>query len=253
MGYADGFAAADSSGCAAGQTIDDAALRGLLEIIERDAVAIWWYNRICRPALELTRCSDRIADLIHHVEACGRRVHVLDISTDLGIPVCVAVSSRGDGTEITIGASAAIDAEESAWRALAEMAQHTALWEARPPDAELSPDISFWMSEVSLDEQPYLLPDGYTEVPLLRRRSRGSASVLLDQCVRRAAELNLDVIMLDSTRPEIGIPVARVCIPGLRPWWPRFAPGRLYDVPVQLGWRSNAFTERELNPLPFPA
>jgi oxazoline/thiazoline synthase len=41
--------------------------------------------------------------------------------------------------------------------------------------------------------------------------------------------------------------VARVFGPGLRPHWPRFAPGRLYDVPHALGW-ANPLTEDLLNP-----
>jgi ribosomal protein S12 methylthiotransferase accessory factor len=40
-------------------------------------------------------------------------------------------------------------------------------------------------------------------------------------------------------------------VPGLRPYAPRFAAGRLYDVPVQLGWIPGRLTERQLNPLPM--
>jgi oxazoline/thiazoline synthase len=29
--------------------------------------------------------------------------------------------------------------------------------------------------------------------------------------------------------------VVKVVVPGLRSFWARFAPGRLYDVPVRLG------------------
>jgi ribosomal protein S12 methylthiotransferase accessory factor len=35
----------------------------------------------------------------------------------------------------------------------------------------------------------------------------------------------------------------------LRHFYRRFAPGRLYDVPVKLGWRTNPIAESELNPL----
>jgi ribosomal protein S12 methylthiotransferase accessory factor len=254
MGYLDGYCAADSNGCAAGETIDEAALGGLLELIERDAVAIWWYNRVSRPGIELTDCSDRIAALVEHFEESGRRIHVLDISTDWGIPVSVAVSSRTDGHEVTFGAGAAIDWEESVWRAVAEAAQHTALWQGRPEDDDISVDVEFWMSQVTLHGEPYMQPAGLIK-PFLGRRRRSSepASSLLQKCVQRAEDLHLDVIMLNSTRPEIGVPVARVCVPGLRPWWPRFAPGRLYEVPIKLGWRSVSITEPELNPLAFPA
>lgn len=43
----------DSNGCASGNTIEEAIYYGLLELVERDAVAIWWYNRIRRPEVKL--------------------------------------------------------------------------------------------------------------------------------------------------------------------------------------------------------
>jgi hypothetical protein len=43
-----------------------------------------------------------------------------------------------------------------------------------------------------------------------------------------------------------------VILPGLRHFYRRFAPGRLYDVPVKLGWRDRPLTEEELNPLAPP-
>jgi ribosomal protein S12 methylthiotransferase accessory factor len=57
--------------------------------------------------------------------------------------------------------------------------------------------------------------------------------------------------VLDLTRAEVGLPVVKVVAPGLRHFWPRFAPGRLYDVPVELGWASRALAEDELNPVPL--
>src|SRR5262249_40551 len=47
------FCVADSNGCAAGNTLEEAILQGLLELVERDACALWWYNRICRPGIDL--------------------------------------------------------------------------------------------------------------------------------------------------------------------------------------------------------
>jgi oxazoline/thiazoline synthase len=47
------------------------------------------------------------------------------------------------------------------------------------------------------------------------------------------------------------LPVAKVIVPGLRHFWARFAPGRLYDVPVRLGWISRPLAEEELNPVPM--
>jgi ribosomal protein S12 methylthiotransferase accessory factor len=59
----------------------------------------------------------------------------------------------------------------------------------------------------------------------------------------------LDFLVLDQTRPDIEVPVVRVIVPGMRHFYRRFAPGRLYDVPVKLGWRDRLLPESELNPI----
>ena len=61
----------------------------------------------------------------------------------------------------------------------------------------------------------------------------------------------MEVLVLDQTRSEIGLPVVKVVVPGLRHFWARFAPGRLYDVPVRLGWLSRPTCEADLNPIPM--
>ena len=52
------FARADSNGCAAGAVLEEAVLHGFLELVERDAVALWWYNRLRRPGVALDSVGD---------------------------------------------------------------------------------------------------------------------------------------------------------------------------------------------------
>jgi ribosomal protein S12 methylthiotransferase accessory factor len=49
----------------------------------------------------------------------------------------------------------------------------------------------------------------------------------------------------------VGLCAVKVVVPGLRHFWPRFGPGRLYDVPVRLGLLPAPLAEAELNPLPL--
>jgi ribosomal protein S12 methylthiotransferase accessory factor len=70
-------------------------------------------------------------------------------------------------------------------------------------------------------------------------------------CVEIAANHGLETLVLDQTRPDIGLSVVKVIVPGLRHFWCRFAPGRLYDVPVQMGWLSTPLKEEQLNPIPM--
>ncbi len=102
-----------------------------------------------------------------------------------------------------------------------------------------------------LQDHPFLTPSGNQAV----RPDFGSKFGRLDTreqvtaCVRLAKREGLDFLVLDQTRPDIEVPVVRVIVPGLRHFYRRFAPGRLYDVPVKLGLRDRPLSEDELNPL----
>mgnify|MGYP001800475678 FL=1 len=61
----------------------------------------------------------------------------------------------------------------------------------------------------------------------------------------------MEMLVLDQTRADIGLRVAKVIVPGMRHMWKRLAPGRLYQVPVKMGWLKEAFTEEQLNSFPM--
>src|SRR3974390_2620279 len=85
----------DSNGCAAGNTREEAIVQGFLELIERDAYAIWWYNRLQRREVDLDQSDDSyVRDLKTQLAGSGRRLWVLDVTSDLGIPTFVALTHR---------------------------------------------------------------------------------------------------------------------------------------------------------------
>ena len=97
---------ADSNGCAAGNTVEEAIVQGFLELVERDAYAIWWYNKVQRPEVDLDRFDNSyVHDLRNQLTEAGKRVWVLDITSDLGIPTFVAVAHWIAGRERTISNS----------------------------------------------------------------------------------------------------------------------------------------------------
>jgi ribosomal protein S12 methylthiotransferase accessory factor len=102
-----------------------------------------------------------------------------------------------------------------------------------------------------LQEHAYLVPSDSRAVQgeLGATFARLDTREQVSACVDVARRAGLDFLVLDQTRPDIEAPVVRVIVPGLRHFYRRFAPGRLYDVPVKLGWRTNPIAESELNPL----
>jgi ribosomal protein S12 methylthiotransferase accessory factor len=101
-------------------------------------------------------------------------------------------------------------------------------------------------------EAPYLEPD--PDRPPLDAEDLSSLALPdlraeIELCVERAGERGLEILVVDQTREEIGLPVVRVAVPGMRLFRARFAPGRLYDVPVALGWLPAPLREEDLNPV----
>lgn len=252
---------ADSNGCAAGNTLEEAILQGFFERVERDAVAIWWYNHLRRPGVELTSFQDPfINEVSGTYDRLERDVWALDLTNDLGIPAFAALSrKRAETEDIIFGFGAHFDARIALSRAMTELHQCLPCVHGRLPDGATdyrypSRDAVKWWKEARLQAHDYLLPSDTEKPRLAAQYPRAIATDVgaeVRQCVRIAAEHGLDTVVLDQTRPEIGFPVARVIVPQLRHFWARFAPGRLYDVPVKLGWRSAPTPEAYLNPFPM--
>jgi hypothetical protein len=116
------------------------------------------------------------------------------------------------------------------------------------------PDAVRWLREATVARQPYLLPDPAR--PALGPADYGyayTADLLADVRLvqERLERAGLEVFVLDQTRPDIGLPVVKVIVPGMRHFWARFAPGRLYDVPVRLGRLAEPTAYEDLNPMPI--
>ena len=116
----------NSNGCAAGNTLEEAIVQGFLELVERDAYAIWWYNRLQRAAVDLAAFDDAyIRDIQTQFTDSGRKIWVLDITSDLGVPTYVAIMHwMQDGQEnIEFGSGAHFDRRIALLRSLTELSQ----------------------------------------------------------------------------------------------------------------------------------
>ncbi|MFD0372938.1 TOMM precursor leader peptide-binding protein [Streptomyces sp. NPDC127114] len=235
---------ADSNGNAAGSSTEDAVVQGFLELVERDAVALWWYNRLRRPGIDLDAFDEPwLAGLREALGRAGRRVWALDLTSDLGIPVVAAVSRR-EGAEVpdtVYGFGAHFDPRLALRRALTEMVQMLP-----PAAAGAAPRTP---------AQPQLLPDPgqSARTPASWPPYVRNDDLLADvEAVRDLVTAHgLELLVLDQTRPDVGIPVVKVIVPGLRHFYARFAPGRLYDVPVRLGQLARPTPYEELNSVPL--
>lgn len=250
------FCRADSNGCASGGTREEAILQGFLELVERDACALWWYNRLRRPAFDLDALDDPFVRRVRaHHRRQGRDLQVLDLTNDLGVPVAIAVSHLlAGGGSILFGLGAHLDVGIAIGRALAELNQMAVL-ESGVADLAGKPgaddEMLGWLRNHTVQTEPYVVPDGRVDAaryPVPRIADLGQA---VEHCVRTVADRGFDMIVRDCSRPEIDFATVRVVVPGLRHFWARFGPGRLYTAPVELGWRDTPLDESALNPVAF--
>ena len=253
------YCVACSNGCAAGNTLEEAILQGFLELVERDAVALWWYNRVRRPGTDLDSFGEPYLDRLRaFLQQHGRDFWVLDLTTDLGIPVFAAVTRRTDGPleQIMPGFGAHLDPKIALLRAVTEMNQMLSspllgLPEKGADKEPIDPETARWLQTATTANQPYVLPaegPGRSGASYLQLCSDDVAEDVR-ACQTLVERAGMEMLVLDQTRPEVGLPVAKVIVPGLRHFWSRLAPGRLYDVPVQLGWLPRPRTEEEMNPI----
>ena len=253
---------ADSNGCAAGNTLEEAMLQGFYELVERDAFAIWWYNRLCVPAVDLSSFDDDyLASAPDYYSRRERDLWVLDVTSDVGIPAFVALSRRPSAPteDIIYGAGAHDDPRIAALRAICELNQ--CLTWLPDPGRRSGPAIDDplalqWWKTARLADCPWLAPAaGERPSKASRYPVRESTDTREDveNCRSLIEAKGMEFLVLDQTRPDIGMPVVRVIVPGMRHFWARFAPGRLYDVPVGMGRREHPLAEADLNPLPVIA
>ncbi len=80
-----------STGFAAGTRLAQTILRGIYELVERDAFMIAWLNRLSCPRLQVQSTSLRVLESLRQLSDEGFAVDFVNLTTDLGIPVILTV------------------------------------------------------------------------------------------------------------------------------------------------------------------
>ena len=93
-----------SNGLASGNTLVEAVVHGLCEVIERDAEARWRLSGDDRRVVLDTIADRMVRGLIERVTAAGARVWLWDLTSDVGVPV--------------FGCGLMHDPDEPSWRAI---------------------------------------------------------------------------------------------------------------------------------------
>ena len=210
----------NTNGLASGNTREEAVFHGLAEIVERDAWSLVEVTK--KPGPRITSPPAGLP-----AELCGKfagakvEVTVRDITSDLGIPTCAAVSDDAvlrDPRLLTIGMGTHTSARIAFLRALTEVAQSrlTQIHGAREDTTTADLRTPMGYDRVRRMNRYWFEAD--SEVPFSALPSWETDDFLKDIGVITSAlrKAGMDrVLVTDLTRPEIGVPVVRVVVPGL--------------------------------------
>jgi ribosomal protein S12 methylthiotransferase accessory factor len=223
-GPASGWFPANTNGLASGNHGLEAVSHGLCEVIERDATTLWKHGSE-RRRRERTLALETVDDgpcrwVLDRLEHAGIGVRVWDTTSDVGIAsfYCLVMARGDDAADPEFGGGCHPAREIALLRALTEAAQARTTYIAGSRD-------DFW-------------PEDYS--PALRARRRRVCRALMDGPApalgfravptREADSIGDDVawilqrlqavgirqaVAVDLTKPELGLPVVRVVVPGL--------------------------------------
>jgi len=265
-----------STGLACHMSPAEAALSGICEVIERDAVTLMWQANISPPQLRVETLSDENYDLVKRYECTGARVVMFDITTDTGVPTILSVllHSSTEQPALVVAASTSLDPEEAVRKSLEELA-HTRRYSQQinlklprlVVDAPLHENVTgqishlnFWCDHANVHYADFLFASKKRmEFDQLQNLATGDPRRNLQMISRALEGLGYRVLLVDVTTSdarELGFSVVRAIVPGFHPLALGFAyrargGRRLYEVPQKLGYKGITREAGE-NPIPHP-
>jgi ribosomal protein S12 methylthiotransferase accessory factor len=245
-GKAAAIPSAISTGCAAGPSIEKATLAALLEVVERDAVALWWMGGRRGRTFDLgTLARSGAAELLDRLrEGNNSRITwLLNITSDVEVPCVAALSASVEGRGFACGTAARLDVRDAVRAALLELCQSelghhlvAAKRKIRGDEALNEVDRRKLHRGRDFDARccDLLYPSGFPEV-LVSNPEPPETADGIRTIVERLQRIEVDPLLVELTRPELGVPVVRVVAPGLQPFPSSLTTGRLAQIIAQLG------------------
>lgn len=268
------IANAISTGGACATSRVEGMLKGVCELVERDAVMIMWRNRLALPRVNIDPASALYPIFQEKFARPGLRYTLVYTSLDLAVPSFfgILVDERSGSPSIMVGGAAHPDPSRAALKTLLELVQ-SLKWKDHMGCDVFEPEPEF-RNVRSFDDRARLyasndlreafrfLWDHPHEIPLssIPSLDTGDHRRNLDHCIALLAERDLEVIALDLTpvdADECGLYVTKVIIPGIETMEgdyqvPFLGGWRWREVPVRLGLLENATDLQSVNPYPHP-
>ncbi|WP_379968269.1 TOMM precursor leader peptide-binding protein [Ectobacillus sp. sgz5001026] len=284
LGYGEGVVYETSNGCAVGGSLEEAIFHGIMEIVERDSFLLTWYARLPLPRLDLHSANDKELQLmVDRVrEVAGYDLYFYNSTMEHEIPSvwAIAKNRRSTGVNLICAAGANPDPVRAVKSAIYELAgmmyRHDEKLEENRQKYERMLLDPFEVKTMEDHGMLYGLPEAEERLHFLLNNNRPLRTFEeeyktqpkytdlqddLENILQRFRQLNLEVIVIDQSTPEIkqnGLYCVKVLIPGMLPM--TFGHHltrvkgleRVLNVPMKLGFTKHPLVYEQLNPYPHP-
>ncbi|XCN75313.1 MAG: YcaO-like family protein [Candidatus Electrothrix aestuarii] len=209
------YAINEFNGPCAGNTIEEAVLQGISEVVERHVCAVVARKKLRTPTIDLGSVIDPVArTLVEKFRHNGIKLQVNDFSLDTGIPTVAALAwdpaSFPEKSELVYTAGTTPGVDKALIRALTEVAQLAGDFESGSNYV-----ASGLPKPLSLDEVDYLFtPEQTISIDQLPQVGADDMLQELQNCLSALKKINMEVLMVNTMHPGLKIPTAYTIIPG---------------------------------------
>ena len=203
------------NGPSAGNCTEEALSQGICEIVERHVSSLISRSRLNVPAIQASSPTDpMVSEMLQKYHKAGVKVYISDFSLDMGIP-SVGVLAYDPSTfpkrsEIVWTAGTTPDPEKSLSRALTEVAQL-----AGDFDTGSKYVASGLPKFAQIEDAGFIInPDKKIDIKALPDLSNDNIKVEVQNCIAALAKKNMEVIVVNTRHPLLGIPAFYTVIPG---------------------------------------
>jgi YcaO-like protein with predicted kinase domain len=224
LGPASGYFPANTNGLASGNHLLEAVAHGICEVIERDATTLWMQKgeRFRRGrVLRLDSVDDDLCqEMLARFARARVAVRVWDTTSDVGVSsfYCLVMGQAGGFVDPEFGGGCHPARQVALLRALAEAAQARTTYIAGSRDDFSRDDYSATARDRRHRRCRMLMDTGAGERDFHDVPSCESDTLREDVewVLRRLRSAGIQqVLVVDLTKPEMGLPVVRVVVPGL--------------------------------------
>ena len=215
----------DSNGLASGNIEIESIIHGMCEVIERDALALFFNNPAAykhRKIIPESISSPENIKLLNLITNAGVSFGIWDITSDIGIPtyICKTID-KGEYFEAAsrpaYGSGTHVNRDIALSRAITEAAQSRATFISGSRDDQLLKNYTDSYSADFFNRWKHEIgSNNYRRMDETESIHHDTFEDDLEYLIKVLANIGIkEVVSIDLTKPELGIPVSKVIIPHL--------------------------------------